>query len=413
MASPISNRTNAQPLSLELLREHVPVVKKGQEAIQLLKDESVERTRIETNKLLQQKRSGSRSQEVLILSALPLIKNIASREFQRRKAWSSRVSYDDLLQEAIAGFIRGLLSYDETANHNSPTNYLGQWITTSIRRKIEALEHDFAIPYEVVERARRIRAVFSRLNSETGRNPTDEELLEALNEVDGSAKNGYRWGGNKRPESGGNSEAAEVEVPIETIPAPTPSPRSLKFTQAHLDEARALNSRSYSLMPHDAPSIEADESYERASTPLTLEETDGTERFESNDLASSRNKFFEDAFIAMKIGSRQKDIILRFFGMNPYDTPQTQKEIVVETALPPRFVKSVITSFQIYMPLKGGVFHKLITEIELDEIEALELAWLLPLLGDWDSKTKKPIAPPLVLTQSTLKTTAKALHIEN
>lgn len=191
MSSPITSRTNAQPLSLELLREHVPTVRAGQEAIRLLGD-GTERSRVETNNLLGEKRKGSRAQEILIISALPLIKNISSKEFQRRKAWSSRISYDDVLQEAIAGFIRGLLSYDETANHSSPTNYLGMWITTSIRRKVEAMEHDFAIPYEVVERARRIRAVRGRLSNELSRPPTDEEVLEALNDPEGYSK-GFQW----------------------------------------------------------------------------------------------------------------------------------------------------------------------------------------------------------------------------
>lgn len=402
MASPISNRTNAQPLTLELLREHVPTVRIGQEAIKRLKDESVPRTRLELNTLLKEKRQGSRSQEALIISALPLIKNIASREFQRRKAWNSRVSYDDLLQEAIAGFIRGLLSYDETADHNSATNYLGQWITTSIRRKIEALEHDFAIPYEVVERARRIRAVHSRLSSELGRNPDDEELLEALNDPDGSAKNGYRWGGAK-----GHTVAPESTEPVVEKP-PVRKSTEKRFSQAHLLEARALAARSYALQPHDAPTSESDDSFERASTPLTIA-ANNDDRVDVQDLSASRNQFFNDAFISMKIGSRQKDIIIRFFGMQPYDEPQTQKEIIANTALPPRFVKSVITTFQTYMPQQGGVFHKLVLALEPDDIESLELTWLIPLLGDWPKNKKQADNPPPVLTQSTLKTSSKAL----
>jgi hypothetical protein len=416
MASPISNRTNAQPLSLELLREHVPTVRIGQEAIKSLKDESTPRTRVETNSLLTQKRRGSRSQEALIISALPLIKNIASREFQRRKAWNSRVSYDDLLQEAIAGFIRGLLSYDETADHNSATNYLGQWITTSIRRKIEALEHDFAIPYEVVERARRIRAVHSRLSSELGRSPDDEELLEALNDPDGSAKNGYRWGGAKghtvAPTALEGTKEPVASVPEDAKPIveklPVRKSTEKRFSQAHLLEARALAARSYALQPHDAPTSESDDGFERASTPLTIAANDD-DRVDTQDLSASRNQFFNDAFISMKIGSRQKDIIIRFFGMHPYDEPQTQKEIIANTALPPRFVKSVITTFQTYMPQQGGVFHQLVLALEPDDIESLELTWLIPLLGDWPKNKKQADNPPPVLTQSTLKTSSKAL----
>lgn len=386
MSSPISQRTNAEPLTLELLKLHVPVVREGQEAIAALKDEK-DRTRAETNALLMQKRRGSQSQEILIISALPLIKKIASTEFQRRRAWNSRVSYDDVLQEAIAGFIRGLLSYKENANHVSPTNYLSQWITTSIRRRIENLEHDFAIPYEVVERARRIRAVRSRLSSELSRNPSDEEVLDALNEQ--GSYGGYKWSKATNPLAETPAKAADK-----------------KFTQSHLDEAKDLAARSYALQTHDTPTVDNEESYEKASTPLTQDDND-LNPVEEGDLSRSRQEFFQKAFLAMKIGSKQKDIILRYFGMAPYGEPQTQKEIIKNTALPSRFIKSVITSFSIYMPTQGGVFHQLVLVTEPDIIEAMDMGWLIPRLGEWPKGKKTPEAPPTILTQAGLRATTQ------
>ncbi len=390
MPSPISRRTNAEPLSLELLRTHVPVVKKGYEAIKALQNEEAQYSRPQLNELLRAKQDGSKSQEILIVSALPLIKNITSREFQRRRSWNSRVSFDDLLQEAIAGFIRGLLSYNEQADHNSPTNYLGQWITTSIRRKTEQMEHDFTIPYEVVERARRIRAVQSRLINELERNPTDEELLVALNDPNDQNKGAYKWGGRKTED--GSSKRGGIT-----------------FTQAHLQEARDLSNRAYSLVSNEESQTGDDESFEQISTPLTIDESPSTDTFEAQNLRESRIAFFEQAFITMKIGSKQKDIVLRFFGMYPYSGEQTQKEIIKETALPSRFVKSVILSFQTYMPHRGGVFHQIISRMEPDEIDALEFGFLVPLLGDWPDGKKIPDMPPSILTQMTLKTTQKSL----
>jgi DNA-directed RNA polymerase specialized sigma subunit len=394
MSSPINSRTNAEPLTLDLLRKHVPNVKAGQEAIRLLGEETENRTLQEKKELLHIKQKGSRAQEVLIISALPLIKNISSKEFQRRKAWSSRISYDDVLQEAITGFIRGLLSYDETANHNSPTNYLGMWITTSIRRKVESMEHDFAIPYEVVERARRIRAVTGRLTSELTHAPTDQEILEALNDPESYQAKGYKWGATT------STEATEEQ---------TARKNSKKFTQAHLNEARELASRSYGLQSYDTPTIDTEESYEKASTPLTVENNISNENIEEEDLAKSRLNFFTEAFIQMKIGSKQQDIILRYFGMATYTQPQTQKEIISNTALPPRFVKAVIASFSSYMPRKGGVFHDLILNSDPDLIDGLELAWLLPILGEWPDDIKKPVPAPVILTQTNTKTSQKNL----
>lgn len=388
MTSPITSRTNATPLSLALLKEHVPAVKAGQEAIRLLDDESYEKTNEILNDLRKQKRDGSKAQEVLIISALPLIKTIASKEFQRRKAWSSRISYDDILQEAIAGFIRGLFSYDETVEHNSPTNYLGMWITTSIRRKVEAMEHDFEIPYEVVERARRIRAVTGRLANEFSRQPNDEEILEALNSpASYGTKNKWTLG---TPETTGKIKK--------------------QFTQEHLDEARALSSRSYGLASYETPTTDTEESYEKASSPLTAENTDTSENFEEADLSRSRLEFFNKAFIHMKIGSKQQDIILRFFGMGEYSQPQSQKEIIQNTSLPPRFVKAVITTFSSYMPKKGGIFHSLITTTDADLIEDLELSWLYSALGEWPKDLKTPYAPPSILSQTHTKTSQKSLE---
>jgi DNA-directed RNA polymerase specialized sigma subunit len=378
MASPILERTNAQPLTLELLREKVPVVKAGNAAMLHLKENDYA-DKVEMNALLLLKNKGSRAQEILIISALPLIKNISSKEFQRRRAWNSRVSYDDILQEAIAGFIRGLLSYKEEAKHISPTNYLGQWITTTIRRKIEVMDHDFAIPYEVIERGRRIKAVHSRLTSEKTREPTDDEMLEALNSNE-QYNGGYKWGKVK----------IEGEVP---------SARQKIITQKQLEEARELATKSYAIYSQDSVMDEDSESYERISTPLTVDEVESHDDINEKDLNRSRLVFFEGAFIAMRIGSKQKDIILRFFGLSPYSQPQVQKEIVVETGLPLKFVKEVLMVFPQYMAAKGGIFHQKMLETPLNVIEELELEWVLAIVGEWPEGLKTPVTAPEVLTQ--------------
>lgn len=385
MASPITSRTNATPLTLALLKEHVPTVKNGYEAKQKLADETITLTAEDKKTLLHQQIKGSKAQEILIISALPLIKNIASKEFQRRKAWSTRISYDDVLQEAIAGFIRGLLSYDETTEHNSPINYLSMWVTTTIRRKVEVMEHDFSIPYEVVERARRIRAVSSRLNNELSRPPTDDELLDALNNPTGHNRN-VRWGAS-----------------TDTTPQ-TPT-RSKKFTQQHLDEARNMASKSYALQPYETQTNDPEETYEKASQPLqeqTLTISEYT--YETEDLNKSRLKFFTQAFMHMHIGANQQDIILRTFGLTPYDEEQSQKLISNETGLSPRFIKNVITTFSTYMAQPGGVFHELLLKSDPDLINGLEMTWLLPRLGEWPPQQKKPTPPPTILTQTTTRT---------
>lgn len=386
--SPILQKTYAQPLTLELLAEHVPVVKAGYEANEKIRSlgdaykPSDETERRELTELRKQVRTGKKSQETLIFSALPLIKNLASKEFSRRKAWSSRVSYEDILQEAISGFIRGLLSYKPTSTKHSATNYLGQWVVTTIRRKLEVMEHDFFIPYEIVERNRRIVAVRSRLTTELKREPTDTELLESLN--DRTQKPGNKWGKT------GEEETPEV--------VETPTKRSNQFTLEHIEASRQLTSKLYAMQSNEPADAEEEGVYERSSSTLSASEPANVSEIEDASVLDSKRKFFLEVFIQMRVGSKQRDIILRFFGMQPYEEQQNYREIVTETGLSSRFVKNVVMGFTTYMAQKGGIFHKELLKLDIDTMSDLDLEWLIPILGEWPAGMKTPTSPPTVLT---------------
>jgi RNA polymerase sigma factor (sigma-70 family) len=383
MNSPYPNR-KGQQLTLELLKTNVPVMKKGKEATAYLENnKSIRKNHLQ--ELLKDKRAGEKAQEELLFAALPLIKSIASKEFQRRRNWQSRVSYEDIMQEAMMGFIRGLQSFNIEATNTSPTNYLGQWITVSIRRRVEALDHDFAIPYEMVERHRRIRAVRARLSNSLMRDPSDEELLDALNsnEQDGTI---YKWGKADKTDKAPDSKRNKI------------------FTQKHLEEYREVADKTYGLTTYDF----VDDSNEGGSFELIANSLYGGssensyERLEEEGLSSSRLEFFNEVFMEMRIGSRQKDVILRFFGLFPYTEAQLQKEIVEKTGFSAKFIKAVIEGFSMYMPLKGGVFHKKILDLDVDDVDSMELTWLIPILGEWDPKQLEPISPPEILTQHVL-----------
>lgn len=370
-----------QQLTLELLRKNIPIMKQGIESNTILQEEK-RLSKTKRQELMRFKNAGDRAQEELLFAALPLIKSIASKEFQRRRNWQSRVSYDDIMQEAMMGFIRGLQSFNIEATNTSPTNYLGQWITVSIRRKVEAMDHDFSIPYEMIERHRRIRAVKARLANYLTREPNDEELLEALNaaEQDGTI---YKWG---------------------KVDKATDSKRSKVFTQKHLDEYREVADKTYGLASYELPEDSEGESsstFELSASPLYGESKDRSyASLEEADLSESRLTFFNQVFVEMRIGSRQKDVILRFFGLPPYDDAQLQKEIVEQTGFSAKFIKAVIEAFSLYMPLKGGVFHKKVLSLDVDEIDSLELTWLIPILGEWPLGVSEPTMPPEILTQN-------------
>lgn len=388
-------RTYAQPLTLELLAEQVPLVKTGYEAHQRLQEKPAgykavsKEEREEYHNLQKQVNKGKDAQEALIMSALPLIKDLASKEYSRRQAWSSRVSYEELLSEAVAGFIRGLLSYHPAKTKHSATNYLGQWVVTTVRRRLETLEHDFSIPYEVVERNRRIVAVRSRLTSELKREPSDEELLIALNDKD--QKPGNKWG---------KTANTENDL-VEPIADPKPgSKRSAQFTQEHLEISRELSAKLYTMQSNEPTDSEEEGSYEKYSTPISSQPIKDVADIEDSSIKESKKDFFMEVFLMMKIGSKQKDIILRFFGMSPYTEPQIYREIVQQTGLTSRYVKNVVMSFNQYMPQKGGIFHYKLLQLDYETTVDLELEWLVPILGEWPTRTPTPLPPPAVLTTS-------------
>lgn len=393
-------RTYAQPLTLELLAEQVPLVKTGYEAHQRLQEQPAgykavsKEEREAQHNLHKLVNKGKDAQESLIMSALPLIKDLASKEYSRRQAWSSRVSYEELLSEAVAGFIRGLLSYHPAKTKHSATNYLGQWVVTTVRRRLETLEHDFSIPYEVVERNRRIVAVRSRLTAEMKREPNDEELLIALN--DKAQKPGNKWGKTATPET----EIVEPMETLETDPPKTENKRSAQFTQEHLEISRELAAKLYTMKSNEPSDSEEEGSYEKFSTPISSQPLKDVADIEDSSIKESKKEFFMEVFLMMKIGSKQKDIILRFFGMSPYNESQIYREIVQQTGLSSRYVKNVVMAFNQYMPQKGGIFHYKLLQLDYETTVDLELEWLVPILGEWPLRTNTPVSPPPILTTS-------------
>jgi DNA-directed RNA polymerase sigma subunit (sigma70/sigma32) len=378
---PTKDKDKPVKLTMALLKTHIPIIREAESAAEELKENPKSNKKAE---LLYRIKLGQKSKEKIVIAALPLLKTIASNEFKRRRSWGSRATYEDIMQEAVIGLLRGLQSFKIESNVGSPTNYLGQWITVSIKRKVESLDHDFTIPYEIVERQRRIKAVFTRVANELKRDPTDEELLEALNN-DTYTNSNTKWAKSAKPTDGVSKKI---------------------FTMEHIEDFKKVWKKFYAMNTYEIPSNDNEEStYESGATSIYEDKIDSFS-FDSVDEKSvneSRQKFFNTIFIEMQIGSKQKDVILRYFGLNPYNESQQQKEIVAKSGVSAKFVKTVVEAFTQYMPVKGGIFHKIVLTMPLEEIDALELSWLLPILGEWPRKQKEPILPPEILTKNILK----------
>lgn len=379
--SPLLARMKKQDaLSLTNLAHHIPLVKDGHTAQELF-DNTPNLSMSEKGALLRRVRAGEASKETLVLMALPLVKTIAHKEYTRRLSWNSRVSFDDMIQEGIGGFLRGIQAYDVNGGQSSATNYLGQWILSDIRRHVETLDHDFSIPHETIERHRKIRAIRSHLFNKLGRTPTDDEIIEHANSGD--------W----KP----NSKMGKVVKDTTST--------SKKLTLKNLDEER-----SYATSTGQVDSIVAidndDDYYERKSSPLGGEDVPSTtQEVEDRSAINTMTKLFEKVFSMMGLGDKQEDIIRQKFGLKPYTEEVSLQEISKNTHLTKYKVNQIISAFTAEMSSRGSCFHKVVISLPEDEIEALGMGWVITVLGKYKQKTTNPV--PAVLTNNLKITTTK------
>lgn len=358
---------DGQTLSLAVLAKEVPLVKAGKAAAAQLEESGDEISSAVQRSLARTVMQGERASERLVVIALPLIHSLASKEYARRQNWRSRIPLDDIVAEGISGFLRGINAYNPEGNHKSPTNYLGQWITMEIRRNLEVMEHDFHIPYEAMERYRKIRAVRSRMAHEFGREATDEEVLEAANNG-GSFGDAFLGKVIKTPSENGK--------------------RRRTITQKHLDDERAMFERtgafySTTVATEDGEYSSADTADAHSVTTSTS--TDLIEHQESTRANQAMNALIENAFSVMGIGSIQKDIIRRRYGISPFELPENIKDIATVTSIPKHKVTRILNLFSKEMSTPQGSFHYLLDKMNEDDAYSYGLGALKNSFGQYQS----------------------------
>lgn len=386
--SPLLARANtSEALTLTSLANHVPKVKAAAEAKKYLEEHSKTLSPQEKVNLRKIIREGSDSQETLVLMAIPLVKTIATKEYQRRRSWNSRVSYDDMVQEGIGGFLRGILSYNEHGKHNSATNYLGQWILSDIRRHVEALEHDFTIPHETIERHRKIRAIRSFLFNSLGRTPTDEEILAHANSGEYAANSTSKMGRVNKDN--------------------TSTPKQM--TQKNLDEERSYYASTGALETLDGGTDE--ETYERTGTLITADNTavqaTTPDSVDEADARASLAKLFSLVFTEMRLGTMQEQIIRAKFGLPPYRDEMSLIDITAETRLTKYKINQVLAAFSQEMSTVGSAFHRIVASSDPDDLEAMGLTWVSNIVGEWGKRTQLHL-PPTILTTTLRPVSTKA-----
>lgn len=365
--SPLMNRVNSdEPLNLETLKKYVPIVNAGTEADELLK-KSENLPHEQRASLAKKVRDKDFALEKLVIICLPLIKTLAYKELNRRKAWSSRATIDDLVSEGVSGLLKGLRAYDVSGGQKSPTNYLGQWITTEIRRNTEILDHDFSIPYETVERQRKIRAIRSRLKGELEREPTDEEIIEASKD--------------KRHVNQMMGKLKKVKN------APTAARRAL--APKHVEEERLANQKTGVVLPYALRGEE--DNYEITETTVVTNVTDrdldkGKFTIEAVIEEQTRQalaQMLERSFMELNIGIVQEEVIRRKYGIRPFEEEESIRGINLSMGLSKDRVSKIVNAFGKEMTTSGGVFHKIISETGEEELESLGLLFVCRSLGTY------------------------------
>lgn len=356
--SPLMSRLAAGKLTLELLARDVPLYQAGQRAGRLLANLDGGVGEGDRRRIVEAHWRGEAAKERLILAGLPLIRLLAGREYQRRRGWQSQIAFDDLVQEGVSGLLRGLMAYNPHSGQRSATNYLGQWILVEMRRNSERLDNDLGVPFDASERFRRIRALRSRLISELGREPTDEEIAAASGD----------------PLYGGGGKMGRVHKT-------NSGPRQLTVRQ--VAEERELRSR----VGHAAP-LDPDLAAGPQGPRLRPIYDDGGD---DGDAATAIvNQAARDALAdvlrrtldEMNLPPGQREIITRRYGLPPHPFhEQSIRDISRTMNLPRERVSRVLEAFTAEMARPGGVFHRVCARIPAEDLADLGLGWVPATLG--------------------------------
>lgn len=371
-SSPVLRKMVRNDLTLSFLAVHVPVFQKGEKAREKLAAGGGDPAQLQP--LVD---AGTVAKETLVHAAIPLVRLLANREFERRGGHGRvRATRDELFQEGVIGLFAGLRKYDPKGGQKSPTNYLGAWVTMAIRRGTDSGEHDFTLGYVAAERYRRIYAIRSRLHAELGRDASDNEIIAAWNDPQ------YLTGRMMGRLSQGESKNT--------------------VTVKQLAEERQYSSR---MGVHAAPVDAAGDMYGfDAATPVGNELVD--EMTAPVDEVSAKQHLasvLEYTMQLLGVGVTQRTIIGLKFGLDGHDEHPVAA-IMAGTGLSRAKVAGVVDAFTAEMTKKGGAFHKVCSRLPSDELESLGLTWVTSVLGEY---TYKQIGRIAVLSDDMVKPLGK------
>jgi RNA polymerase sigma factor (sigma-70 family) len=394
--SPLIEQISANRLTLELLQEHIPVIKAGEEASRLLDVPSASRGEQRIEELHQLRRQGARSKEILFAAALPLIRMLASKEWRRRKQWGSPILMEDLVQEASVGFMKGLAAFRMDAMKSSPTNYLGQWMLVEMRRSSENIDNDMHVGHDAGERFRKIRALRSRLLVELGREPTDAEIADASSNPEYLTRPSYL---GRVAESGAHPIRGLSEEQV----------ADAKRAHNQVGFFARLDSDTDETHHHSHIATVAPDRVVAADTPTqsSSHNSDPADIVATAAAVHTMVDLLTEAVARMRVGGEQRDIIARRYQLPPYDDQCSVREIARRTGVHRERVTRILNAFTYELTTPGGHFHALCHSMPPGTLESMEYPWIADTLGEWpsDIPLTNPRTPSRILTEERTKKT--------